>query len=56
MGFSGGGGAIRTLETLSSLAIFRRVIALWLAGKLLKTKDDVRLTLDGLRTVGGLLG
>jgi len=32
------------------------VIALWLAGKLLKTKDAVRLTLDGLGTVGRLLG
>ncbi len=34
----------------------KRVIALWLAGKLLKTKDAVRLTLDGLGTVGRLLG
>jgi len=28
--------------------VSKRVIALWLAGKLLKTKDAVRLTLDGL--------
>jgi hypothetical protein len=34
----------------------RRVIAHWLAGKLLKIKGTVRLTLDGLGTVGGLLG
>jgi hypothetical protein len=33
-----------------------RVIALWLAGKSLKTKDAVRLALDGLGTVGSLLG
>src|SRR6266513_688525 len=32
----------------------RRVIALWLAGKLLKTKDAVRLALDGLGTNGSL--
>jgi hypothetical protein len=31
------------------------VIALWLAGKLLKTKDAVRLPLDGLGTVGSLI-
>jgi len=34
----------------------RRVIAPWLAGKLLKTKDAVRLTPGGLGTVGCLLG
>jgi hypothetical protein len=34
----------------------KRVIALWLAGKLLKTKDGVRLPLDGLGTVGSVLG
>ena len=34
----------------------KRVIALWLAGKLVKTKDAVRLALDGLGTVGRLLG
>ncbi len=34
----------------------KRVIVLWLAGKLLKTKDGVRLALDGLGTVGRLLG
>lgn len=34
----------------------RRVIAYWLAGKLLKTKDAVRLGLDGLGTLGSLLG
>jgi len=34
----------------------KRVIALWLAGKSLKTKDAVRLALDGLGTVGSLLG
>jgi len=33
----------------------RRVIALWLAGKLLKTKDAVRLALDGLGPNGSLL-
>jgi len=32
------------------------VVALWLAGKLLKTKDAVRLPLDGWGTVGSLLG
>jgi len=31
-------------------------IALWLAGKSLKTKDVARLALDGLGTVGRLLG
>jgi hypothetical protein len=34
----------------------KRVIALWLAGKFLKTKDGVRLGLGGLGTVGSLLG
>jgi hypothetical protein len=35
----------------------KRVIAHWLAGKLLKTKGGaVRLALDGLGTVGSLLG
>ena len=33
-----------------------RMIALWLAGKLMKTKDAVRLTLGGLGTVGSALG
>jgi hypothetical protein len=33
-----------------------RVDALWLASKLLKTKDAVRLALAGLGTVGRLLG
>jgi hypothetical protein len=32
------------------------VIALWLVGKLLKTKDAVQLALDRLGTVGSLLG
>jgi len=32
------------------------MIALWLAGKLLKTRDAVRLALDGLGTVGRVLG
>jgi len=32
------------------------VIAPWLAGKSLKTKDAVRLALGGLGTVGSLLG
>jgi hypothetical protein len=32
------------------------VIALWLAGKLLQTNDAVRLALEGLGTVGILLG
>ena len=46
-----------------SLEVFRtpkrfskRVIALWLASKLLTTKDAVRLALDGLGTVGSVLG
>ena len=34
----------------------KRVIALWLAGKLLKTQHAVWLALDGLGTVGSLLG
>ena len=34
----------------------KRVIALWLASKLLTTKDAVRLALDSLRTVGSILG
>ena len=34
----------------------KRVIAPWLAGKSLKTKDALRLALDGLGTVGRLLG
>ena len=34
----------------------KRVIALWLASKLLTTKDAVRLALDGLGTVGSVLG
>jgi len=34
----------------------RRVIARWLAGKLLKTKDAFRVALDGLGTVGRSLG
>jgi hypothetical protein len=32
------------------------VIALWLASKLLTTKDAVRLALDDLGAVGSLLG
>ena len=54
----GGEGGIRTpvggSGTQNGLA--KRVIALWLAGKSLKTKDTVRLALDGLGTVGRLLG
>ena len=34
----------------------RRVIALWLAGKLLKTKDAVWLALDGVDTDFNVLG
>jgi len=34
----------------------KRVIALWLASKLLTTKNAVRLDLDGLGTVGRALG
>ena len=34
----------------------KRVIAPWLAGKLLKPKDAVRLALGGLGTFGRLLG
>jgi hypothetical protein len=34
----------------------KRVIALWLACKLLKTRDAARRTLDSLGTVGSLLG
>ena len=34
----------------------KRVIALWLASKLLTTKDTVRFALDDLGTVGSLLG
>jgi hypothetical protein len=34
----------------------KQVIALWLGRKLLKTKDAVRLALDGLGTVGRALG
>ena len=34
----------------------KRVIALWLAGKLLKTKDAVRLALGGLGSLGSVLG
>jgi len=34
----------------------RAVIALRLAGKFLKTQDAVRLALDGLGTVGRVLG
>ena len=34
----------------------KRVIAPWLAGKSLKTKDAVRLDLGGLGTVGRVLG
>jgi len=32
------------------------MIALWIAANLLKTKDAVRLALDGLGMVGRLLG
>jgi len=41
----------RTPETVS-----KRVIALWLPSNLLRTKDAVRLALDGLGTVGSVLG
>ena len=34
----------------------KRVIALRLVGKSLKTKDTVRLALDGLGTIGKLMG
>jgi len=34
----------------------KRVIAPWLASKLLTTKDTVRFALDDLGTVGRLLG
>ena len=34
----------------------KRVIAVWLAGKLLKTKDAVRPALDDLGKVGSVLG
>ena len=34
----------------------RRVIALWLASNLLRTKDGVRLALDGLGTDFSVLG
>jgi hypothetical protein len=33
-----------------------RVIALWLASKLLTTKDAIRFALDGLGRVGRVLG
>ena len=38
------------------LQFSRRVIAHWLAGKSLKSKDVVRLALDGLGTIGSALG
>jgi hypothetical protein len=50
-GFEPSSEVFWTPETVS-----KRVIARWLAGKLLKTQDAVRLALDGLDTVGGLLG
>jgi hypothetical protein len=54
---SGGEGGIRTPVRVFILKRFsKRVIALWLAGKLLKTKGAVRLALDDLGTVGSLLG
>ncbi len=34
----------------------RDVVALWLAGKLLRTKGGIRLVVGRLGTVGGLLG
>jgi hypothetical protein len=39
-----------------TLRFFKRVIALWLASKLLTTKGAVRLDLDSLGTVGSVLG
>ena len=36
--------------------IFKRVIAPWLAGKSMKTKDAARLDLDSLGTVGRVSG
>ena len=58
LGKSGGEGGIRTpgrsFSPYNGLA--KRVIARWLAGNSLKTKDAVRLALDGLGTVGRLLG
>jgi hypothetical protein len=54
---SGGEGGFEPPLGVYSLKRFsKRVIALWLAGKLLKTKDAVRLALDGLGTVGSVLG
>jgi hypothetical protein len=55
----GGEGGIRTLvggfpDPRNGLA--KRVIALWLTGKLLKTQDAVRPALDGLGTIGSVLG
>ena len=45
-----------THEALAGLRLSRRVIAPWLTGKLLKTKDAVRRAPGGLGTVGSLLG
>jgi hypothetical protein len=42
--------ALSALDLLQRFS--KRVIAVWLAGKLLKTKDAVRLALDDLGTVG----
>ena len=50
------GGFEPPLEVLAPKRFNKRVIALRLAGKLLKTKDAVRLTVDGLGTVDRLLG
>jgi hypothetical protein len=44
------------VEVLAPTTFSKRVIALWLASKLLTTKDAVRLDLDGLGTVGSVLG
>jgi hypothetical protein len=41
---------------MNEVTVLLRVIALWLASMLLKTKDAVRLPLGGLGTVGRLLG
>jgi hypothetical protein len=44
------------VQVLAVQRFSKRVIALWLAGKSLTTKDGVRLPLDGLGTVGSVLG
>ena len=47
------GGA---LGVLVPQRLSKRVIALWLVGKSMKNKDSVRLAMDGLGTVGSVLG